>query len=234
VGKGRDCSEEFAVKSIDRSTKRSLISAVLILAACLILSVVVLPWDIELSEGVRGLRLPGDLRKLISLMELFAHGLGCVLILGTLIWVDEHNRRKLWLASGFVLLCGVLSNAAKYLIPRRRPYTLDEAPLPSSWETWGTPFTESWFDETLRSFPSGHTATAVAMAIGLSYVYPRGRYMFFFMALLASFQRLMSGAHYLSDILASVAMTVVLGAAWLLLQQRQNRIHRSRVGAGQE
>jgi membrane-associated phospholipid phosphatase len=58
--------------------------------------------------------------------------------------------------------------------------------------------------------------------------------MFFFMALLASFQRLMSGAHYLSDILASVAMTVVLGAAWLLLQQRQNRIHRSRVGAGQE
>lgn len=221
--------KEYYVKSIDRSTKRSLISAVLILAACLILSVVILPWDIELSEGVRGLRLPGDLRKLISLMELFAHGLGCVLILGTLIWVDEHNRRKLWVAAGFVLICGVLANAAKYLIPRRRPYTLDEAPLQSSWDTWGIPFTESWFDETLRSFPSGHTATAVAMAIGLSYVYPRGRYVFFFMALLASFQRLMSGAHYLSDILASVAMSVLLGSAWLILRQRKIQIRRGNI-----
>ncbi|MBM3968035.1 MAG: phosphatase PAP2 family protein, partial [Planctomycetes bacterium] len=88
--------------------------------------------------------------------------------------------------------------------------------------------------ETLRSFPSGHTATAVAMAIGLSYVYPRGRVVFFFMALLASFQRLMSGAHYLSDILASVAMSVLLGSTWLVLRQRLIRGSQAKIKVGEQ
>jgi len=102
-------------------------------------------------------------------MEIFAHTLGCILILGTLLWIDDRNRKKLWNASVFILFSGLLANLAKYVIPRNRPSTFDtepwnllnpdrdpEAKALSSWDVWGRPFTESWFDESIRSFPSGH------------------------------------------------------------------------------
>jgi membrane-associated phospholipid phosphatase len=205
------------VVSIDRSSRRSLITATLLLAACLIGTAAILPWDYELSHGIRSVRIPGDFRKFIVLTEIFAHSMGCTLILGTLLWIDDRNRPKLLYGTGFVLLCGLSSNALKYIIPRKRPYVYDNsdcASLTSSWDTWGAPFTESWFDETLRSFPSGHTATAVAMAIALSYVYPKGKALFFFMAFLASLQRILAGAHYTSDVLASICLTIVLALLW--------------------
>lgn len=206
--------------SIDRNSRRALITAILLLAACLIGTAAILPWDYELSRGIRSVRIPGDFRKFIVLTEIFAHSMGCTLILGTLFWIDDRNRPKLLHASGFVLLCGLLSNALKYIIPRKRPYVYDGTDcggLTSSWDTWGVPFTESWFNETIRSFPSGHTATAVAMAIALSYVYPKGKALFFFMAFLASLQRIIAGAHYTSDVLASICLTVVLAFLWVRL-----------------
>jgi membrane-associated phospholipid phosphatase len=138
------------------------------------------------------------------------------------------------LATGFVILSAVVANAAKYIIPRHRPHTLDDLWPSSTWETFGSPFTKSWFDESVRSFPSGHTATAVAMAIGLSYVYPRGRAVFFFMAILASLQRLFSGAHFASDILTGLTITLALGIAWLWLASRKpaRQPHQDPVGEG--
>ena len=127
----------------------------------------------------------------------------------------------------FVLVCGILANLAKYVIPRNRPSTFDSEPWNllnpdrdpqskaiSSWEIWGKPFTQSWFDESVRSFPSGHAATAVAMAIGLTYVYPKGKPLFLLMASLAALQRLVVGAHYLSDILVSFSLTMLVAFAW--------------------
>lgn len=191
---------------------------------------IAMPWDLQISQWVRTKRIPGDLRRFIFLMEIFAHTLGCVMILSTLLWVDQRNRRKLWEAALFVLTCGILANLAKYLIPRRRPNTYDledwswlnperdpEVPFASSWDAWGVPLTESWFNESIRSFPSGHTATAVAMAIGLTYVYPRGKHLFLFMASVAAFQRLVAGAHYLSDIMVSIPLTLLVALAWTFL-----------------
>jgi membrane-associated phospholipid phosphatase len=191
---------------------------------------IAMPWDLQISQWVRTKRIPGDLRRFIFLMEIFAHTLGCVMILSTLLWVDQRNRRKLWEAALFVLTCGILANLAKYLIPRRRPNTYDledwswlnperdpEVPFASSWDAWGVPLTESWFNESIRSFPSGHTATAIAMAIGLTYVYPRGKHLFLFMASVAAFQRLVAGAHYLSDIMVSIPLTLLVALAWTFL-----------------
>ena len=211
--------------SIDRNSKRSLISATLLLAAALIGIAIALPWDYELSHRIRKIHLPGDLRRFVGLTEVFAHSLGCVMILGTLWWIDEKNRSKILYASSFVLLCGVLSNALKYIIPRTRPHVFDQVMAEggkTSWDTWGEPLTKSWFTEELRSFPSGHTATAVAMAIALSYVYPKGKPLFFLMALFASFQRITSGAHYPSDVLASFGLSICLAVAWVFLLPKKN------------
>lgn len=194
----------------------------LILAGLIILTMGAIPWDLQLSLNARRIRIPGDLRRFIQLSEVFAHSLGCAAILGTLLWVDVRNRRKLLLAIGFVVLSAVVANAAKYIIPRHRPHTYGDLWPSSTWETFGSPFTKSWFDESVRSFPSGHTATAVAMAIGLSYVYPRGRFLFFSMAILASLQRLFSGAHFASDILSGLIVTFSLAIAWTWLASRRN------------
>ena len=216
-----DC--EYSVASLDRSTRRSLITALLLTAAALIGMGMALPWDYEISRWLRNQRIPGDLRKFIALSEIFAHSLGCAFILGTLWWIDEANRRKIANGALFVLLCGLLSNAMKAIIPRQRPYVFDKAVSDRGaavWESWGTPWTESWMEEEIRSFPSGHTATAVAMAIALSYAYPKGRPLFFTMAALASLQRIVAGAHYPSDVLFSAALAFTLALVWAWFTHR--------------
>jgi membrane-associated phospholipid phosphatase len=178
--------------------------------------------------GASRLKIPGDLRRMMQFGEVFAHTLGCFIILGSLLWIDVRNRGKLWLASAFVMICGTMANAAKYLIPRHRPYTYTDIFPETSWETFGSPLTKSWLDESIRSFPSGHSATAAAMAIGLSYVYPRGRWLFLSLAILAAAQRLFSGAHYASDILAGVSITFLIAVAWIWLASRQHVAARRR------
>jgi len=113
---------------LGNSRKRTLISSTLVAAVTLLAAMIALPWDLEISQWVRLKHIPGDLRRFIHLMEIFAHTLGCVMIMSTLLWIDHKNRRKLWEASLFVLACGLLANLAKYLIPRRRPATYDMEP----------------------------------------------------------------------------------------------------------
>jgi membrane-associated phospholipid phosphatase len=72
------------------------------------------------------------------------------------------------------------------------------------------PWSGSWFEEAVRSFPSGHSATAVALAIALSWIYPRGRWVFAVLAFMACLQRLVSGAHFLSDIMAGSDIAVLV------------------------
>ena len=57
-----------------------------------------------------------------------------------------------------------------------------------------------------QSFPSGHTATAVGLAVALACAYPRGRWFFAGMALLAACQRVGDGHHFLSDTLAGASV----------------------------
>ncbi len=185
--------------------------AVGILIACGI-GVVCQTWDLEISRFVQKVKIPGDFRKAISLSESFAHASGGIVIFATLLWIDFKNRKKLWQAAIFTLVCGLASNAAKLMVPRYRPHSLDmsEIEIATSWQTWGVPWTGSWFEEQLRSFPSGHSATAVAFAIGLTQVYPRGKWIFASLAALACFQRLESSAHFLSDIMGGIVISLVL------------------------
>ena len=67
-----------------------------------------------------------------------------------------------------------------------------------------------------QSFPSGHTATAVGLAIGLTYVFPRGKYLFAVLAVMASLQRIVSNAHWTSDVLSGAAVGLIVSG--LLMQ----------------
>ena len=75
-----------------------------------------------------------------------------------------------------------------------------------------------------QSFPSAHTATAFGLAIAMSWILPRGKVVFFTFAVLASFQRLIAGSHWLSDVFAGVVIAFVVsgllfqnwGLGWVL------------------
>jgi undecaprenyl-diphosphatase len=85
-----------------------------------------------------------------------------------------------------------LAEGAKYLFNRARPFIHDTeiAPLiktPSS-----------------SSFPSGHSATAAAGALSLSYVYPAFAPAFLIAGFLVALSRVYLGVHYPVDVLAGV------------------------------
>ncbi len=162
--------------------------------------------DSELSKRISGIHLPGDLNKAIQISEVFAHGTGVIAILVSLWWIDSDRRRSLQFVAGITLLSGVTANGLKAIFTRIRPHSGSTV---AGSESWLPMFHGSFWESSLRSFPSGHAATAVALAIGLSIVYPRGKFLFASFAILACLQRIFSKAHYPSDVVAGAAIAVV-------------------------
>ncbi|HUG70933.1 MAG TPA: phosphatase PAP2 family protein [Pirellulaceae bacterium] len=152
---------------------------------------------------------PGDLRRLVQLSEVFGHGTGVGLIL-LAIWVLDRDRR-LFIPRVVLLtfLPGIFTRAGKLLVSRSRPMVsdLDSAASASFLDVPGSP--ASW---DLQSFPSGHATTAVGFALALSYLYPRGRYLFAVFALLAVSQRVLFDAHFLSDTLVGAGIACFVAA----------------------
>jgi membrane-associated phospholipid phosphatase len=112
------------------------------------------------------------------------------------------------------LLPGVVVNLLKLLVVRLLPIAYDVV-QEFGWESWvgiGTRFdsTQTLNSYLTQSFPSGHAATAFGFALGLAWLFPRGRGMFLTVALVASLQRVVSAAHWPSYTLAGAAIALVV------------------------
>jgi membrane-associated phospholipid phosphatase len=161
---------------------------------------------------LRDLRLSGDLSRLIRLSEVFAWGGSVALIVAVAAVLDRRGWR-IGLVLGIASLgSGLAADGVKLLVARTRPAaTALEATTASGtfvrWFPGATHTTlESQFGHGQQSFPSGHAATAIGLAVGLAALYPRARWLFFVLAALACFQRLHAQAHYPSDVLAGAAI----------------------------
>jgi membrane-associated phospholipid phosphatase len=108
---------------------------------------------------------------------------------------------------------GLTATVVKLLIPRFRPRHFDFT-LPI-WQTFQAAFDFPERTGAVESFPSGHTATACGLAIGLSWLWPEARVVFWTLAVLVAAQRVVAGAHFLSDVLAAAALSCFVGAAFL-------------------
>ncbi len=156
-------------------------------------------------------RWPRLVRELLTVSESFGHGMGVFLILVTLGVLDPSRRWALPRVAALSLGAGILANVIKLLIVRTRPRAFGfEGDV---WTTFGSWFPLASAGSGGQSFPSGHTATAVGLAIALSWLYPRGRYLFAVLAVLVALQRIQSGSHYLSDTLVSAGLAIILGLA---------------------
>jgi len=119
-----------------------------------------------------------------------------------LLWVFFHLKRMhigaqaCWFTFAVICASGVWVNMLKPLAGRLRPMWLHRE------GRFG--FEPLTMDPMKMSFPSGHAAVAVALALGASLFFPRLRVPLHVLAFLVCAARVISGAHYPSD--------VVLGA----------------------
>lgn len=183
-----------------------------------------LPLDMALSKAILPaadgvaplLRLPGDLRRVISLSEVFGHGTGLLLIGLTVVVLDPIGRRRAVRLMTIAFTGGMLAALTKGLIARTRPNHSElTGAVAETFQTW-LPLGST--DYATQSTPSGHAAQAVAMGVALAWRYPRGRSLFLFFAALACTQRIVDGAHFLSDVFWGGA--IGLGVAALMLDRR--------------
>lgn len=198
-------------------------------AVALLVSMPLMGWDQALSQLIRVGDVPGDIRKAIELSEAFAHGSGATAILLALLLASKPPRNDYWMAVAMTASSGTVANILKALFTRARPYTYDtvntESATTSATDVTGWEFlgSGSFWDATQKSFPSGHTATAWGLAIGLSLMFPRATVIFILLAALATFQRLYSGAHFPSDALAGFGIACLMCAMVLTIVTRKSR-----------
>lgn len=92
-----------------------------------------------------------------------------------------------------VAISGILVDVIKVIVARERPNMLFDHELYGFvWFKMGSEF---------NSFPSGHSATAFALCIGLTLLFPKYKHLYIFIAILVVMSRVVLNFHYLSDTL---------------------------------
>lgn len=195
-------------------TRTVVWAVVFAVAACAALAV-----DVPVARWFRAGWGLGDVRKMLNLSEVFAHGFGVAMILLTIAVLDPWKRPLLLRVTACAFGAGVCAQLAKHLVPRIRPNAFDPpGDVFSSFVPWGV---EAQYQAAalgraaIQSFPSGHTATAVGLALGLSWLYPRGRWLFLAFACLAAAQRITSLAHFVSDACAAASLACLVAGCCL-------------------
>ncbi len=189
--------------------------------------------DLLVAEYWLYSRTPRTLEKLLGAAEYFGHGMGVALILLTVFLAFPQLRWAVPRLAAVSLGSGLLTNLLKVsVIARARPYHLKELfggsgslePGTTIWDSfanwipalaalgWGA---AENLRSSLQSFPSSHTATAVGLALGLSWLFPRGRWWFCCLAALVALQRVTTDHHYPSDVFAGAAVAWMMGIALL-------------------
>ena len=193
------------------------------LYSCLLLVagfVILFKYDFALGSHDIESKIPGDVSRVFDLSELFAHGFGMVLV-GVGIWQLVPEKRYL---IPRIIGCAVVPSLAvqglKLFFGRVRPlaYIQNDATMgfpPSIFDTWigWMPNGEFNVQYMTQSFASAHTATVCGLAIGMSWAFPKGARLFFFIAILASAQRVVSLAHWGSDVCFGAAIAFMMAGA---------------------
>ncbi len=132
-----------------------------------------------------------------------SHGLTFI-ALSLLFMLARTHSEKLYTAGSSLLVgflaTGIAVQIFKHLIGRARPRIADSLIIIG-------PSLKSGYD----SFPSGHTAEAFCFAYMLSYYFPKGRAVFYFLALLFSASRLKGPSHFPADVMAGAVFGYFMG-----------------------
>lgn len=78
---------------------------------------------------------------------------------------------------------------------------------------------------TEHSFPSGHTVTAFSLSVCLSYIFPKHKKTFYFLAFLVGFSRIYNGEHYPLDVISGAVIGYLFAHTAIELYKRTKKIH---------
>ena len=175
-------------------------------------------------------KIPGDFRAFLQCMAFFGHGTGCLIAVSLIWFLDRANKQAIPLIIGSVLLAGLITTIVKILVHRPRPF-VDLATVSEH-----ITFTEAVFHNFLQSFPSGHTATAFALAMALSLLYSQGKPLFLSFAAIVAMQRVVTQNHFPSDVIAGAvigvaSVKVALACSQIWQKNRASRLSLSPTNA---
>ncbi len=195
---------------------------ILLMATLSVAGIVLYPWDMQLTSLLREIaELPGDFRRVLALCELVAHGTGVAIILMVIWCLAPHHRLHLPRVAACGFVAGLVATGIKLMHARLRPMACppELEQISRTWQGWWPAFNENLpgsYDYAYQSFPSAHTATAVGFAIGMTWLFPRGKFVFISLAVLSGLQRVVFFAHWPSDVIFGAVVGVFFGACFVL------------------
>ncbi len=187
------------------------------------------PFDHAVLEAIHRFALATDgffTPFMAFITSLANDGIGMI-CLGILLLLFRRTRK-----AGACVLCAVIVGALitnvtlKPLVMRPRPYADAARDIHQWWVDMGS------HSESVRSFPSGHTTSAMAAMTAL-FLVGNKKYSWtaFLFALLMGFTRMYFVVHYATDVLGglvagalgAVVAYVILQLLWRLLQQHREK-----------
>lgn len=193
-----------------------------------------IPFDATIADAAQraGKSLGGDLERTLRFLEQFGDVATTIIVaLGVLLCGSGSLRARLILWLSGAITTSALVHVLKIAIGRPRPRFHDpdtfawffrtypvqhqgEEVARYSWQTWIGSSSD------LASMPSSHTSAAFAMAVGLSVVFPRGRWLWLTLATIVALARVLHGAHYVSDVLVGASVGLLGGSIGVSLSRR--------------
>jgi membrane-associated phospholipid phosphatase len=156
------------------------------------------------------LRLPikGDVKRETRFLAQYGQTV-CTVLAFILVWqLDPSRDRKGRIVPTVagVFLTSLIAMACKRLLGRVRP----------GGELAGKFLGPSWkHDNNRESFPSSHSACAIALSAGLAWTYPAAAATFWTLAVICAVLRSLLDAHWPSDVLAGLALGYACaGVCW--------------------
>jgi membrane-associated phospholipid phosphatase len=156
-----------------------------------------------------------DLARELMFLEQVGQFACSIMAVLAVYFLDPKGRRRALSIALACLLTVAFTHLFKDLIGRSRPFNVDVPGFPDARWIWGGPGWGFHHGSPWGSFPSAHTSAVFALASSLTWFYPRGRALFMFMALITATLRVLHFAHYLSDVLAGMALGVFVARATL-------------------
>ena len=172
-------------------------------------------FDLQIAEWINQHRIKGLDDVFIFLTDTagtIAYAIPIILIFYALF---KHNillrMKGLQILSG-LLLSTIIVTTIKNIIKRKRPYEVDKIIQKLS---YGGGY----------SFPSGHTSDAFAVAISITLVLSSRRWILiplYIWAVTIAYSRMLLGVHYLTDILASICISLLCALLMQFLFRKVN------------
>ena len=148
--------------------------------------------------------LRSDILRELAMLEQWGQWVCSIIVISAVALIDRAGRRRALAIAIGCLFTVLLTYLLKDLFGRRPPVNGD-----GTW-TWGGPAIGFTAGSKWGSFPSAHTTGAFALSVGLSWFYPKARALFMTLATITAVQRVLHGAHFLSDVIAGLGISVLV------------------------